>query len=64
MQFTNEVIWDNYDFIIAAILLLGTGLAINTILSRVQNIKHKISITLIIILLLLLIWVELAVRFF
>jgi hypothetical protein len=64
MQFTNEVNWDILDFIVAGILLLGTGLACNFVLQKVKNNKFRITICLAILVVLFLIWAELAVGIF
>lgn len=64
MQFTNEVAWSVMDFVIAGILLLGTGLAIEFVLRKVKNTKHRIIICILILLALLLLWLELAVGLF
>ena len=39
MQFTDEVNWNLPDFIVAGVLLLGTGLACELVLRKVKNIK-------------------------
>jgi asparagine N-glycosylation enzyme membrane subunit Stt3 len=64
MQFTNEVNWDILDFIVAAILLLSTGLACNFIIQKIKNTKFRIAICLAIVVTFLLIWTELAVGIF
>ena len=64
MQFTNAVKWDILDFIVAGILLLGTGLACNFVLQKVKNTKFRIAICLAILVVLFLIWAELAVGIF
>ena len=64
MQFTNEVNWNILDFIIAGILLLGTGLAFNFVMQKVKNTKFRIAICLAIVGILFLIWAELAVGIF
>lgn len=64
MQFTNEVAWSVMDFVMAGILLLGTGLAIEFVLRKVKNTKHRIIICILILLALLLLWLELAVGIF
>lgn len=64
MQFTNEVAWSVIDFVVAGILLLGTGLAIEFVLRKVKNINHRIIICILILLALLLLWLELAVGLF
>jgi hypothetical protein len=64
MQFTNEVTWSVMDFVMAGILLLGTGLAIEYVLRKVKNTKHHIIICSLILLALLLLWLELAVGIF
>ena len=64
MQFTNEVNWNILDFIIAGILLLGTGLAFNFVMQKVKNTKLKVAIWVAILAFLFLIWAELAVGIF
>lgn len=64
MQFTNEVAWSVMDFVVAGILLLGTGLVIEFVLRKVKNTKHRIIICILILLALLLLWLELAVGLF
>lgn len=64
MQFSEEVVWTTSDFVIAAVLLLSTGLAIEFILRRVKTIKNRIILSGIILAILFLIWAELAVGIF
>lgn len=64
MQFSEEVVWTTSDFVIAAVLLLSTGLAIEFILRRVKTIKNRIILSGIILAILFLIWAELAVGVF
>ncbi len=64
MQFTDEVNWSLFDFIIAGALLLGTGLMCELAIRKVDKIKYRIAICLAILVLLLLIWAELAVGIF
>jgi hypothetical protein len=64
MQFTNEVRWAFLDFIIAGVLLIGTGLSCNFVIQKVKNTKFRIAICLAILALLFLIWAELAVGIF
>lgn len=64
MQFTNEVNWTLLDFVVAAVLLLGSGLIIELVFRLVKKKKHKIVISMFVIIVLLLIWVELAVGIF
>ena len=64
MQFTNEVNWNLADFIVAAILLLGTGFPIDFIIKRVKKAKYRIALSLAVVMMLLLIWAELAVGIF
>lgn len=61
MQFSAEVNWSLFDFIIAAILLFGTGLSIEFVLRKVKQSKLRILISLIILFVLVLVWAELAV---
>ena len=64
MQFTNEVNWTFLDFVIAAFLLIGTGLISEFTLRNVKKTKYQIAIILVIFIVLLLIWGELAVGIF
>jgi len=64
MQFSNEVAWSVSDFIIMALLLLGTGLAVEFVLRSLASTKRRIIACLVIIGLFLLIWAELAVGIF
>ncbi|HEX8575239.1 MAG TPA: hypothetical protein VF677_02995 [Flavobacterium sp.] len=64
MQFTNEVHWDLFDFVIAGILLLGTGLAIEIVMQNVKNRNTKIGLVVSILVVLFLVWAELAVGVF
>jgi peptidoglycan/LPS O-acetylase OafA/YrhL len=64
MQFTNEVNWSVSDFMVAAVLLLGTGLLCELVMRKVKNIKTRLAICGVILLALLIIWIELAVGIF
>ena len=64
MQFTNEVTWTFSDFVVAAIMLLGTGFTIDFVLRKVTKIQYRIAICIAVLALLLLVWVELAVGIF
>lgn len=64
MQFTDEVNWKLGDFLIAGVLLIGTGLMCELVFRKVKNIYFQIAICLALLVLLLLIWAELAVGIF
>lgn len=64
MQFTNEVNWSFFDFVVMGILLLGAGLLCELALRKVSKISHRIVIILTILFLFVLIWAELAVGIF
>jgi len=64
MQFTKEVNWTLSDFVIAAVLLLGTGLAIELVIRYVKTRLWRTMLLAIILLLLFLTWAELAVGIF
>ena len=64
MQFTDEVNWTLFDFIVAGFLLLVTGLMCELVIRKVNKIEQRILICVAIIAALLLIWVELAVGIF
>lgn len=64
MQFTNEVNWSPFDFLIMAVLLLSTGLGIDYIFRKAKTKKIRVALSLSLITLLLLVWGELAVGIF
>lgn len=64
MQFTDEVNWGVFDFVIMGVLLLGTGLLIEFVLRKVKGSSQRITIVLVLLILFLLIWAELAVGIF
>lgn len=64
MQFTTEVNWDAFDFIVAAVLLLGTGLLFELVLRTVRSTKNRILLCGVLLLILFLVWAELAVGIF
>lgn len=64
MQFSYEVNWELSDFIVAGILLFGTGLVCELILRTVKKKETRIALCVVIIVILLLIWAELAVGVF
>lgn len=61
MQFTDEVKWTFFDFIIAGILLTGTGLTFVLLSNKANNKIYKIAIGLTLGTALFMIWSNLAV---
>ncbi|TDU43646.1 hypothetical protein BXY82_1062 [Gelidibacter sediminis] len=64
MIFTTEVNWKIFDFIIAGVLLLGTGLMFEWILRKVKSAKQRFLLLISLFAALILIWAELAVGIF
>jgi len=64
MQFTDEVNWSPFDFIVAAVLLLGTGFLCELVLRKVKTTIARIALCGVLLLLLFVIWAELAVGVF
>lgn len=64
MQFSNDVNWSMFDFLVASILLFGTGLLIEFLLRKVKNKQVRIALISIISFVLIVIWIELAVGVF
>ena len=64
MQFTDEVNWSLEDFVIAGLLLGGTGLLFDAIVFQVKNVTYRTVLTIVLLIVLLLIWAELAVGIF
>ncbi|EGN75494.1 hypothetical protein A28LD_1107 [Idiomarina sp. A28L] len=61
MRFTTEVDWDAFDFIVASILLGGTGLFIEFAVRLSSNGSYRMGMVLAILACLLLVWMNLAV---
>ena len=64
MQFTNEVDWSLFDFAVAGVLLLGTGLLCELVLRLVTSTRARIILCGVLLLGLFLVWAELAVGVF
>jgi hypothetical protein len=64
MQFTDEVNWTLFDFLVAGALLLSTGLMCELVIRKITKIKYRISVCVALLVVLLLIWAELAVGIF
>lgn len=61
MQFTDKVDWTLLDFIIAGVLLFGTGLAYELTTRKINKGAYKIAIAVALSAALILIWIQLAV---
>lgn len=64
MQFTTEVNWTGSDFVIAGVLLYGTGLLCELVLRKVNTPVMRIVICCCVLAALILVWAELAVGVF
>lgn len=64
MQFTDEVDWKLFDFLLMGTLLLGNGLLCELVIRRVRNLDYRIGIIALLLVVLFLIWAELAVGIF
>ncbi|GAB3341271.1 hypothetical protein GCM10027429_29400 [Marivirga atlantica] len=64
MQFTNEVDWSLFDFVVMGSLLLIVGLTAEFSLRKIKATKNRIIAIAIILFIFLLIWAELAVGVF
>ncbi len=64
MQFTNEVNWTAFDFVVAGILLLGTGLLVELVMRKLTNKNYQIAGIAVLLAVLFLVWAELAVGIF
>ena len=64
MQFTDEVNWSVFDFVIAGTLLFVTGVLCELALRKIKSFKYRLAILTCILLVLLAIWAELAVGIF
>jgi len=64
IQFTDEVNWTLFDFVIAVALLFGAGLLTELIIRKIKKINYRIVLLFVLFAALLLIWAELAVGIF
>jgi hypothetical protein len=64
MQFSDEVNWTAADFIVAGVLLLGTGLLIELVIRKVKTPARRLALCLVLLAVLFLVWAELAVGIF
>ena len=64
MQYTTEVNWTVGDFLVAGVLLLGIGLAIELLLRRISQQRQRTLWIILTIVIFLLVWAELAVGIF
>ena len=64
MQFTNEVDWNLFDFLVAGILLTGAGIMGELVMRTIGNKDYQIGMLAVILIALCLIWAELAVGVF
>ncbi len=61
MQFTDEVAWDETDFIVAGVLLFCTGLAYELVARKGGTIAFRAAVGLALVAALILVWMNLAV---
>ncbi len=64
MRFTDEVKWNLFDFLVAGVLLLGTGLAIDLVLRSVKKAWQRLALCAAVLVVFALVWIELAVGLF
>ena len=64
MLFTDEVSWTASDFVVAGILLLGTGLLVELVIRKVRNKNYQIAAIAVLLAVLFNVWAELAVGIF
>jgi len=64
MQFSTEVNWSVLDFVIAAVLLFGTGLLSMKLYPKIKTSKYYIVLLILVLLAFILVWVELSVGIF
>lgn len=64
MRFTDEVDWSSSDFVIAGILLFGTGLLCELVMRKVPKVRARVAICALLLAVFLLTWAELAVGVF
>jgi hypothetical protein len=61
MQFSDEVDWSLFDFVVAGALLFGAGLTFELVIRRSRNVAYRVATGMACVTALLLIWITLAV---
>ncbi len=61
MQFTDEVVWDLTDFIVAGALLVSTGFTYKLTVARAGNTAYRMAVGVALFTALLIVWINLAV---
>jgi len=64
MQFTEEVVWTLFDFVVAGALLFGAGLVFELLRTKIRDTKLQLILAATLFAALLLLWIELAVGIF
>ncbi|MCF8368215.1 MAG: hypothetical protein K9G76_04175 [Bacteroidales bacterium] len=64
MQFSSDVNWSIFDFLVMGALLLGVGLMLELVLRKVSKKANRFAFIAIIVIVFLLVWAELAVGIF
>ncbi|MEP2771581.1 MAG: hypothetical protein ABJH05_05505 [Fulvivirga sp.] len=64
MQFTDEVDWSVFDFLIGAVLLTSLSLGVETVFRNINDFYSRIIFCVIILVVFFLVWAELAVGVF
>ncbi|MBL7684376.1 MAG: hypothetical protein JNK00_13550 [Flavipsychrobacter sp.] len=64
MQFTDEVNWSGFDFLIIGVLLFGAGVICELVLRKVKALRHRFALCAAVLIVFFLIWAELAVGIF
>ncbi len=64
MQFSEDVDWGIFDFVIIGMLIFGTGLIYELLTKKLKNNNQRVAVAIILVCAMLLIWVELAVGIF
>ncbi|MBS1793573.1 MAG: hypothetical protein JSS81_06955 [Acidobacteria bacterium] len=61
MRFTGEVNWSPFDFLVAGVLLYGTGLLCEFVLRMIRKPAYRLALCAVILAGLFVVWAELAV---
>ncbi|SDB23411.1 hypothetical protein SAMN03097699_0222 [Flavobacteriaceae bacterium MAR_2010_188] len=64
MNFSNEVNWSIFDFVVMGILLIGTGLGLEFILRKIKTLRYRIIFGIALFVVLFIVWAELSVGIF